>query len=326
MSFEKIVGHNRIINFLKISIKNNKLAHAYIFEGRSGIGKGLTALEFVKAIVCKENIDDGCDNCPSCIKINTENHPDINTIEPNGNNIKNKQIEEFQNDILIKPYESDKKIFIIKAADTMTTSAQNRLLKVLEEPPSYGIIILITENSYGLLPTIRSRCQKIKFNRIPGELIQKYLLNKYDMSTKEAQILTTFSDGSLERAVDLYESQEFKDRRMTIIDITDSILKGDKLKLIDSVTFFEDNKEHIEELLDLLIIWFRDMLLLKETNEENKLFNIDYIDKLKAQLKLIEEIQILNIINIIEETRKNINSNVNYGLCIETMLLNIQEV
>ena len=142
MGFEKIIGQDRIINFLKAAIKNDRLAHAYVFEGQEGVGKGLTAVEFTKAINCK-NKGLGCGVCSACLKIDKGNHSDINIIRPSGNSIKNVQIEEFQNNIFLKPYESHKKVFIIEDSDTMTISAQNRLLKILEEPPEYGIIILI---------------------------------------------------------------------------------------------------------------------------------------------------------------------------------------
>lgn len=326
MSFQKIIGHDKIIKFLKTAIKNDSLAHAYIFEGRIGIGKKTSALEFAKAICCKESLDDSCDICTSCHKIDSGNHPDIEIISPDGKSIKNKQIEEFQNNILLRPYESNKKIFLIEASNTMTVSAQNRLLKILEEPPSYGIIILITENSYGLLPTIRSRCQTIKFNRIPKEDIAKYLIERYNLNKEESLVYSIFSDGSLGRALDIYQSEEFKERRSEIIKIIDKIAIGDRLKLIDSVEFFEKNKDYMEELLDLLAIWFRDMLLLKEIDDEKKLFNIDYKNKVREYMNVFTGYRIMKAINIIEETRKNIKSNVNLNVSIETMLLNILEV
>lgn len=326
MSLEKIVGHNKIINFLKTAIRKDKLAHAYIFNGKEGVGKRLTAIEFAKSINCKVNIDSSCEECSSCIKINTNNHPDIKIIESDGKSIKNKQIEEFQSNILFKPYESQKKIFIIEAADTMTISAQNRILKILEEPPEYGVIILITQNSYGLLPTIRSRCQSIKFNRISKDIIYNYLKETCKVTDDESGLLTKFSDGSLGKALSLYASEEFKNRREKTIDIIDEIIRGDKLKLLDFTGFFEDNKEHINELLDFFAIWFRDILLLTETRDEKYLFNIDKIFRLQDHVNSIKYEKIPKAINIIEETRKNIDANVNFGLCIETLLLNLQEV
>ncbi|WP_432406289.1 DNA polymerase III subunit delta' [Wukongibacter sp. M2B1] len=324
MGFEKIIGHDKIISFLKTAIKNDKLAHAYILEGQEGVGKKLIAIEFAKAVNCK-NGTLGCETCSSCVKVNNDNHPDIYIIKPDGNSIKNKQIEEFQNNILLKPYESSKKIFIIESADTMTVSAQNRLLKILEEPPSYGIIILIAQNSHSLLPTIRSRSQTIKFNKISKKLIEEYLIENYNIKDIDLAIFSGFSDGSLGKAINLYESEEFKNRRETTIDIIDEIIKGDKLKLLDYVDFFEKNKEYISEILDFFTIWFRDLLLLAETEENRYLFNVDKIDILKNHVNTISYKSISKSIGIVGKTRKNIDANVNFGLSIETMLLNLQE-
>lgn len=325
MAFDKIIGHDDVINFLKTAIKNEKLAHAYIFEGKKGVGKGLTAIEFAKAINCKNNLDDGCESCSSCVKINNNNHPDVKVILPDGNNIKNKQIEEFQNEILLKPYESNKKIFIIECVE-MTTSAQNRILKILEEPPEYGMIIFVTENSHSLLPTIRSRCQTIKFHRISKQCIENFLQKNFNIEERDSKLLARFSDGSLGKAIELHTSEEFKSRREITIDIIDEIIRGDKLKLLDYISFFENNKEYIDEILDFFTVWFRDMLLLLETHEDRYLFNIDKISHLKIHGSIMEYEKIPKAIEIVEKTRNNINANVNFGLCIEMLLLNLQEV
>lgn len=325
MGFEKIIGHDKIISFLKTAINGDKLAHAYIFEGQEGVGKRLTAVEFAKAINCK-NENFGCEVCSSCVKVNNNNHPDINIIKPDGNSIKNKQIEEFQNDILLRPYESNKKVFIIESSHTMTISAQNRLLKILEEPPGYGMIILIAENSHGLIPTIRSRSQTIKFNRIQKKLIEDYLKENYNIKDENLSIFAGFSDGSIGKAINLYESEEFKSRRETALDIIDEVIRGDKLKLLDYVDFFVKNKEYIREILDFFSIWFRDLLLLVETGEDRYLLNIDKIDILKIHARSVSCEKLGKSIDIVEKTRKNIEANVNFGLGIETMLLNLQEV
>ncbi len=324
MGFEKIIGHDKITSFLKTAIKNDKLAHAYIFGGQDGVGKKLTALEFAKAVNCKNGIF-GCETCSSCVKVNNDNHPDIYMIKPDGNSIKNKQIEGFQSNILLKPYESNKKIFIIESADTMTVSAQNRLLKILEEPPSYGIIILIAQNLHGLLPTIRSRGQMIKFNKISKKLIEEYLIENYNIEDTDLAILSGFSDGSLGKAINLYESEEFKNRRETTVDIIDEVIRGDKLKLLDYVDFFEKNKEYISEILDFFTIWFRDLLLLAETGQDKYLFNIDKIDILETHVNTVSYEAISKSIGIVGNTRKNIDANVNFSLSVETMLLNLQE-
>jgi len=326
MSFSGIIGHKQIINSLQTAIRQERLAHAYIFQGQAGIGKALVAMEFVKAINCKTLLDDGCEKCQSCVKIKNNNHPDVFLLEPTGKSIKNKEIEDFQKELSLKPYESTKKIFIIKDSDTMTTSAQNRILKVLEEPPEYAIIIFISENPQNLLPTIKSRCQLIKFNRLSNENIINFLEKHHKVKHEEAVLLSIFSDGSISKAVNLLESEEFKTRRETTINVIDEIIRGDKLKLLDYRSFFEDNKDVIIEILDFIIIWLRDIMLFKESDTKKYLFNQDKINTIKIHSNHIEYDKIIKSIDLVMDTKKNIEKNVNFGLCIETMLLNLQEV
>ncbi|MCT4607014.1 MAG: DNA polymerase III subunit delta' [Marinisporobacter sp.] len=326
MDFKDIIGQEKVIRYLKTSIRNKRIAHAYIFEGPKGIGKVDGAIVFAKAVQCKNYEGAICNHCSSCLKVDTNNHPDIKIIEPEGKSIKNKQIEEFQQDLLRRPYESNKKIYIIKDANLMTDSAQNRLLKTLEEPPEYAIIILISMHANSFLPTIKSRCQILKFSPIGEKIIEELLKDRYKVSSKEAKVLAAFSDGILGKALRLKESEEFKNKREETIQVIEKLLNKDALIVFDLVEFFQNNKEDIYEILDFMLFWFRDVLLLSQTGEDQFLINIDQEETLQRHMYAIGYNKIGNIISTIEKTKNDIKANVNFQLAIEMMLLTIQEV
>lgn len=326
MNYEDVVGQDQLISYLKNSVKNGSVGHAYCLDGPQGIGKSTVALAFSKAVLCKSLDDKPCNSCSVCLKVNHLNHPDLHIIEPEGVSIKNKQIEDFQHEIQLKPYESNRKIFIIKNANGMTVSAQNRLLKTLEEPPEYALIILLSSNVNGFLPTIKSRCQILKFKRVPAEEIASVLVNRYKVSEEEAKILATFSHGIMGNALQLMESSEFREDREEIVKIIEDLLNKDKFIALKSSEFFIEKKDKIYDYLDIILLWFRDLLVLKETNSEQLLVNIDKKSTLQSHLNFIADEKISDIIDIIEKTKKDIKANANLQLAIEMMLLKIQEV
>ncbi|TCO78625.1 DNA polymerase III subunit delta' [Marinisporobacter balticus] len=326
MGFNDIIGQEKTVNYFKRAISNEKIAHAYIFEGPSGIGKVAIATAFAKGIQCKNYHEDACNICISCLKVNGNNHPDIKMIEPEGKSIKNKQIEEMQQDLLRKPYEGNKKIYIIKHANQMTVSAQNRLLKTLEEPPQYAVILLMSANSNSFLPTIKSRCQILKFNRMGQNDIEQILTSKYGMNQEEGRVLAAFSDGILGKAIQLKESDVFRIKREETIEVIENVLKKDPLVAFDAVEFFQKYKDDINEILDYILFWFRDLLMLIQTGSDKFLINMDKKNTLQKHRGHIAYERIGNIINIIEKTKNDIKANVNFQLAIEMMLLTIQEV
>ena len=192
MYFNNIIGQEFAKKYMTNSIKNNKVNHAYMFEGIDGVGKNLFAKEFGKLLI---NID------------NVDNSPDYINIEPTGTSIKIAQIRDLQSDIIIKPH-SKYKIYVINHAEKMTVESQNALLKTLEEPPEYAIIILVTNNKESLLPTIKSRCEIIKFLPISIMELKNYLMDR-GVEEKRSVLLANFSRGSIEKALELSDSSDF---------------------------------------------------------------------------------------------------------------------
>lgn len=179
MIFNNIIGNEKNKDLLKNIIDTNNIAHSYMFVGKESIGKLIFAKEFAKAILC-ENSERPCNVCKSCIEFDTYNNPDFSILEPEGTSIKIDSIREFIKKVYEKPVVSNRKVYIINDSNYMTKEAQNALLKTLEEPPEYVTIILITSNENMFLPTIKSRCTKIVFNKLTDAELAKVLEKQYN--------------------------------------------------------------------------------------------------------------------------------------------------
>ena len=309
MYFEKIKGQNFAKKYLTNSIKSNMVSHAYMFEGPNGIGKNAMARELAAILLEMENLF---------------NSPDYIEIKPDGNSIKIAQIRKLQSDILVKPYKSYK-IYVIDEAQKMTVEAQNALLKTLEEPPKYAIIILITDNKESLLDTIKSRCEIIKFTPIPMQEVASYLtMNGID--SKRASLLANFSRGSMKKAIELSESEEFHLMREEVQKYVETFLNGNLIEIMDIQSSIEKYKDQITNVLDLLINYFRDIMMVKENVDNSMIINLDRLIFVKNMSNKTTYSQLSKIIDIIEETKNKLRSNCNFNISIQVMTLNIYEV
>ena len=309
MYFEKIKGQNFAKKYLTNSIKSNMVSHAYMFEGPNGIGKNTMARELAAILLEMENLF---------------NSPDYIEIKPDGNSIKIAQIRKLQSDILVKPYKSYK-IYVIDEAQKMTVEAQNALLKTLEEPPKYAIIILITNNKESLLDTIKSRCEIIKFTPIPMQEVASYLtMNGID--SKRASLLANFSRGSMKKAIELSESEEFNLMREEVQKYVETFLNGNLIEIMDIQSSIEKYKDQITNVLDLLINYFRDIMMVKENVDNSMIINLDRLIFVKNMSNKTTYSQLSKIIDIIEETKNKLRSNCNFNISIQVMTLNIYEV
>ncbi len=325
MAFEEIVGQEKIIEILKNSLLNHKISHAYLFEGLSGLGKKQMAIELAKGIVCTSEGIKPCNSCQCCRRIEQGNHSEVTFVQEEGS-IKIDKIRELQKDIQMRPYEGSKKVYIISGSENMTIQAQNALLKTLEEPPTYATLILLTNNANSLLPTIVSRCQIFKFRPVENKKIQQALIEKKGISVEESKLFASFSNGIIGKALRLLEDEDFKRRREQTIQLTGDMLRGSIINLLDKLEFFIEEKNDIDEILSILISWYRDLMVYRETEELHFMMNCDRIEEIIKQSNQIGLKKLKDIIDIIDKAKGNIKSNVNYQLNIEVMLLNIQEV
>ncbi|HBC84804.1 MAG TPA: hypothetical protein DCZ30_05230 [Clostridiales bacterium] len=180
LSFDNVIGNDKNKVFLNKIVNSNNIVHSYMFEGIEGIGKSIFARSFAQMLLCIGKSKTECRTCKSCIEFENNNNPDCIQINPDGKAIKIEQIRQMQEKILEKPIVSDKKVYIIDDADLMTKEAQNCLLKTLEEPPKFVIIILVVSNESKILNTIKSRCMKIIFEKLKNEELNKYAIENFD--------------------------------------------------------------------------------------------------------------------------------------------------
>ncbi len=291
--FENIIGNEKIRKELKKTIENNKILHSYMFIGNEGIGKKLIAKEFAKNILCQEK--NGCNKCKSCIEFINNNNPDFYILESEDRNIKIEQIRYIQKKVQEKPIISNKKIYIIDNADTMTKEAQNCLLKTLEEPPEFVIIILIGKNEDAFLSTIKSRCMIMHFNEIEDEKISQYLKEQFGMNNINSTMLRTF-EGSIGKAIKLKDKIETYNQ---IDNIIYSLENKDIIDIINLSNIIYKSKEEIYDILEYI--------------------NVILIELAKKSYKYTE------CIKTVEDTVKRLKQNSNYDMCIDNMLFNIWE-
>ncbi len=292
--FENIIGNEKIKNYLNNTIEKNKVSHSYLFVGPDGIGKKIFGMELAKRVLCLE--DGKCSNkCKSCIEFDSQNHPDFKIIEPDGNSLKIEQIRELQKRIQEKPIISNKKIYIIDCADKMTKEAQNCLLKTLEEPPEFAVIILVGSNESLFLDTIKSRCIIIHFNSIENNSLREFLKTNFQLEDLSEEILKIFQ-GSIGKAIEL------KDKIQKYTQIEQLLSDLDKTELIDVINnskIIYDSKDDIYSVLEYINVIL--INLAKTNNRYTK------------------------CIKIVENTKERLKNNGNYDMCIDNMLFNMWE-
>lgn len=321
MTFDLVVGHTRQIQALKTAIASQHLAHGYLFEGKSGVGKKQVARALAKTVLCGKG-EEACGLCPSCIQFDSDNHPDFLQIEPDGASIKDKQMEEFQSFVYIKPFESATKVIIVDDAHLMTIRAQNRILKIIEEPPGHVLLIFVTERMEALLPTVLSRLQKVNFNRLTSLEIRQWLEQK-GHAFETASLAAQYADGSLSRALECVESEDFMEKRQAALTCLASLHEGDVLKAFERMEPYLADKVSTISFIDLMIIWYRDALLYHVDSSTPLRFTIEVSEQFIQLCRKVSDQQVPLYIDVAEWAKKAINANANTALVADAMLLKL---
>jgi len=273
MKFSTIEGHEKSIRILQRAIANNALAHAYVFSGQAGIGKKKTALALAAAVNClNARPEGGCGECPSCRKVDTFGHPDVHVLVADGDEIKIDQIRQVQADFALKPFEGTKKVLIVDNAEGMNAASANAFLKTLEEPPGDALIILITAMPQSLLPTIRSRCQEIRFHPLPRKTLARALVQMRGLSEEDAWFIAALAQGSMGRGLEMDIEQEkaARDELATLWSGLEQMGPGEALALAETLA---KDRERLERLIEIGVEGLRDALVYRETGEERLLIH-----------------------------------------------------
>jgi len=325
--FKDVVGHKDIIKYIQNAVSQNKISHAYILNGQRGSGKKMLARLFAMALQCESGQSEPCMECRSCMQAKGNNQPDIITIKhekPASISVDDIR-EQLNGDIMIKPYSSPYKIYIIPEADLMTVQAQNALLKTLEEPPEYAVIFLLTENADSLLSTIRSRCVMLKLRNIKDKLVKKYLMEELQIPDYQADVCAAFAQGNIGRAIMLAKSEHFNEIKDEAIQLLKYLDEMELSEIVGAIKQINKYKLEVTDYLDIITIWYRDVLLYKATKDIEGLVFSDQLKSIKEKATKSSYEGIETILQSIEKAKMRLKANVNFDLVMELLLLTIKE-
>lgn len=325
--FADVLGHDQTIAHMKRAIELDKVSHAYIINGEKGSGKKLLAGIFAQTLQCEKKGTEACMECRSCKQAVNNNQPDIIHISPDEKgSISVESIRERLNgDIQIKPYSSPYKIYIVDGAEKLTVQAQNALLKTIEEPPAYAVVMLLTTNTGMLLPTILSRCVVLDLKPVPSDLIKKYLMEELEVPEYRADICTAFAQENVGKAKRLAFSDSFGEMLEHALHLVKYISDMEVGDLIDDLKRINTYKMEINDYLDLLVVWYRDVLLFKATRDADSIIFSDELINIRQKAKNSSYEGLECILKALERAKIRLNANVNFDMVMELLLLTMKE-
>ena len=325
--FKDIRGQEQLKEHLQNAISTNKVSHAYIINGERSSGKEFIARIFAMTLQCEKGGVDPCNECHSCKQALSNNQPDIIYIsheKPNTIGVEDIRTQ-INGDIDIKPYSSPRKIYIMNEGEKMTVQAQNALLKTLEEPPEYAVILILTTNVDELLPTILSRCVVLNMKPVTDAQVKEYLMEELGVPDYKANICVAFARGNIGKAKLLASSEEFekvKDEAITLVKYINDMEINEIVKAIKKISEY---KFDVNDYLDILSVWYRDVLLFKATKDVNSLIFKEEIQQIMKVSDRSTYAGIETIVNALQQAKKRLDANVNFDLTMELLLLTIKE-
>ncbi|MCH5263173.1 MAG: DNA polymerase III subunit delta [Lachnospiraceae bacterium] len=325
--FTDIIGQEQIKEHLRGAISTNKVSHAYIINGERSSGKEFIARVFAMALQCEKGEVEPCGECHSCKQALSNNQPDIIYVsheKPNTISVEDIRTQ-INGDIDVKPYSSPRKIYIMNEGEKMTVQAQNALLKTLEEPPEYAVILILTTQVEALLPTILSRCVVLNMKPVSDALVKKYLMEELAVPDYKANICVAFARGNIGKAKLLASSEEFekvKDEAITLVKYINDMEINEIVKAIKKISEY---KFDVNDYLDILSVWYRDVLLFKATKDVNSLIFKEEIQQIMRVSDRSTYEGIETIVGALQQAKRRLEANVNFDLTMELLLLTIKE-
>ena len=324
MDFESITGQREVVGNLKRSLSEDRVSHAYIFSGPQGIGKKTIARIFAGLLLCDDPHDGAiCGRCKACLLMENGTNPDLVTIRTDGPSIGVDQIRGIQDDAVLRPMYSKRKVYIVEDAAKMTVQAQNCLLKTFEEPPGYVVVILLTANYESLLETVRSRALHLQFRKYTHDQVMQALRTRIGGSSTMLELIAGYADGNIGQALKLAESSEFSALRDRLFDLLPGAASGKTKDIFEITAFLEDNRENIDVLLDIMLVYYRDLLVAREGGE-SMLINSDKKDIIMNNAQNYRDSRIIECIDAIEAARGALRQHANYQLATDYLLIKLQ--
>lgn len=325
--FRDIVGQDQIKEHLQNALMGKKVSHAYIINGEKSSGKEFIANVFAMSLQCEKDGAEPCQECRSCKQALSANQPDIIKVlhEKPGTISVDDIRTQINNDVAIKPYSSPYKVYIVNEAEKMTPQAQNALLKTLEEPPEYAVILLLTANVNSLLPTILSRCVVLNMKPVSDELVKKYLMEQLKVPDYKAEVCVAFARGNVGKAKSLATSEDFENVKNEALSLLKYIRDMELYEIVAAIKKISDYKLEVNDYLDIMAIWYRDILLFKATKDANHLVFREEIQAIRKAAGRSSYEGIESVIKALDKAKSRVNANVNFELTMELLLLEIKE-
>lgn len=325
--FQNIIGHKDVTDYLQNVIKTRKISHAYILNGEKGSGKRTVASAFAMALNCENEEDAPCEKCHSCRMALSKNHPDITEVthdKPNTISVEDIR-QQVVDDVQVRPYCSPYKVYIINDGEKMSQQAQNALLKTIEEPPSYVVILILATNTSALLPTILSRCVQLNIKPVPDEQVRAYLMEHAEIPDYQADICVAFAQGNIGKAVQLATSENFNEIKAAALHLLTHIHEMDISEISAEVKAVSEFKVDIRDYLDILAVWFRDVLYFKATNDVNGIIFRENLRAIQQHTRRLSYEGVEEILEGIQKAKARLTANVNFDLTMELLFLLIKE-
>lgn len=325
--FHDIVGQEQIKEHLQNALETHKVSHAYIINGEKSSGKEFIARVFAMALQCEREGVEPCNECHSCKQALSDNQPDIIRVthEKPGTISVDDIRAQVNNDVAIKPYSSRYKVYIINEAEKMTPQAQNAILKTLEEPPEYAVILLLVSNLNTLLPTILSRCVVLNMKPVRDELVKNYLMEQLQVPDYKADVCVAFARGNLGKAKALASSEEFENVKNEALGLLKYIQDMEIPEIIAAIKKMGEFKLETGDYLDILAIWYRDVLLFKATADASHLVFREELQAIRKVAGRCSYEGIENVIEALDKAKKRLDANVNFDLVMELLFLEMKE-
>lgn len=326
-NFEDIIGQEQIKEHMQRALSTKKISHAYIINGEKSSGKEFVANIFAATLQCEAEGTDPCGECHSCKQAISNNHPDIIRVgheKPNSISVDDIRTQ-INGDVLVKPYQGPYKIYIVNEAEKMTQQAQNALLKTLEEPPEYAVILLLTANVNSLLSTILSRCVVLNMRPVADRLVRKFLMDEMQVTDYKAEVCVAFARGNIGKAKALASSEDFENVKSEALSLLKYVQDMELYEIVAAIKKIGEYKLEVNDYLDVLAIWYRDALLFKATNDVNHLVFKEEIQSLRKIAKRCSYEGIERVIEALDKAKNRLNANVNFDLTMELLFMEMKE-
>ena len=325
--FHDIIGHEKIKEHLQKAIGYQRVSHAYILSGEEGMGRKTIAKAFAMTLLCEKHGTEPCMECHSCKQFLSGNHPDVIWVtheKPASIGVDDVRIQ-INDTVSIRPYSSPYKIYLVDEAEKMTVQAQNALLKTIEEPPAYAVVMLLADNPDALLPTISSRCVQLNLKPVGDQLVKEYLMNEMHVPDYQAEVDASLAQGNIGKAERIARSPEYEETLESALRMAKYADSMPLYEIVETIKKLTAEKDNIDDYFDIFSLWFRDVLLFKATKEVDSLVFKQELNGIRERANKSSYEGLEKIIEAIQKARARLNANVNFDLTMELMFLTMKE-